>query len=263
MQKGLVAFDGPLGRLGNLYLLHRYLVERGDANQAPRAIRILYAKIAHCLVGILHLLQEGNAGAAAMVLRSLFESVVHLQVLLKEDIAFRCQLFEDYLLIEREQIANESTTTPEQRAKNVAQLAKVRSNYHPSQPYSWCWKVVPSKRLRKNIPDNPSLRELCDHIGRPEYYDDLYGRLSGSIHPTPKYEIWMRDGNGHMQLGPNFNPTIEVVANLTTALGAECLVKVIEFLACVDADELCKYVVKVTSAHQEFDNDGVAALSGL
>src|SRR3990172_11350668 len=151
-------------------------------------------------MGMIYLLGEGNAGSAAMVLRSLFETAVHLQVILKEDTAYRCQLFEDYLFVERGRIANEDTTTAEQRAKNERDLARVRGNYHPSHPHSWCWKAVPSTRCRKRIPDNPSFRELCEHIGHPEYHENLYGRLSGAIHPVPRYESWMRRPDGHMEL---------------------------------------------------------------
>src|SRR2546426_12735391 len=64
----------PLNRLESLYLFYRYLVERGIATAAPKGIRILYAKIANCLIGILRLLQAGHPGPAAMVLRSLFET---------------------------------------------------------------------------------------------------------------------------------------------------------------------------------------------
>src|SRR5206468_287026 len=83
--EGLGAFEQPLNRLESLYLLYRYLVERGIIAQSPKGIRILYAKIANCLIGILRLLQAGYPGPAAMVLRSLFETAVHLQVILKED----------------------------------------------------------------------------------------------------------------------------------------------------------------------------------
>jgi hypothetical protein len=50
-----------------------------------------------------------------------------------------------------------------------------------------------------------------------------------------------------MELGPNFTPAINVVANLAIALGADCLVQVIEFLGCPDRQDLCEYVVKMTA----------------
>ncbi len=180
-----------------------------------------------CLAGVRHLLGHGYAGPAAMVLRGMFETAVNLQVILKEDTAFRCQLFEDFLYIERYQRMDSTPVTDEQRARNEADYSRVRSNYHPARPYSWSWKAVPSARSRgKSGPDNPTFRELCEHIGHPEYYEELYGRLSTAIHPVPSYETWMRRSDGHMELGPNFTHHVPALATVTIALAVDTLARV-------------------------------------
>jgi hypothetical protein len=225
----------PLNRLESLYLFYRYLVERGIAATAPKGIRILYAKIANCLIGILRLLQAGQPGPAAMVLRSLFETAVNLQVILKEDAPARSQLFEDYIFVER----GKAEGTEAQKAANKAALEKVRANYHPTHPYSWCWKIARSKKKKNGIPDNPNLRELCEHIGHPEYWEQVYGLLSAAIHPVPSYEMWMLRPDGQMDLGSHFGPQIVTVSRLSLALGADCLVSVIQFLMPEDEKSLC------------------------
>lgn len=234
-------FESLFDRLTSLYLMYRYLVERGIANQAPKAVRILYAKLANCLVGVLHLLQAGYPGPAAMLLRSLFETAVHLQVLLKDEVKARCELFEDYVFIQRNRSSQESYISDQQKAENAKQLERVKSNYHPTHPNSWCWKVVPSKKVRKNVPENPTFKELCAHIDHPEYYD-VYGGLSDAIHPVPTYEVWMRKRDGSMASGSHFGPQVGAVAQLAIPLAGDSLIRVIQFLKPEDETNLSWYV---------------------
>lgn len=243
-------YGDHLGRLTNAYLLYRYLVERGDINAASKAIQILYSKMANCLGGILHLLENGYAGPAAMVLRGLVETAVHLQVILKEDTPARCQLFEDFLFIERNTYADAATVTAEQRARNDADYARVRANYHPKHPYSWCWKAVPSRRSSgRGGPDNPNFKELCEHIGHPEYHDQLYGPLSSAIHPVPSYEIWLRRQDGLMELGPIFRDHIRRVAELAITLALDSFARLVEALQVPDSLSLSAFALNLLPPH--------------
>jgi Family of unknown function (DUF5677) len=199
-----------------------------------------------CLAGITRLLEHGYAGPAAMVLRGMFETAVNLQVILKEDTAFRCQLFEEFLFIERYQRMGSTPATPEQRARNETDYSRVRSNYHPTRPYSWSWKAVPSDRMSgKSGPDNPTFKELCQHIGHPEYYEELYGRLSAAIHPVPSYETWMRRSDGHMELGPNFTDHVPHLATVSIALAVDSLVRVAMGLDLPDSLEFSQFGVRL------------------
>jgi hypothetical protein len=101
VNKGVADFKDLFNRLTTLYLFYRYLAERGIANGAPRSVRMLFAKVANCVIGVIRLLRAGHSGPAAMLLRSLFETAVHLQVVLKADVLERPKLFEEYLFIER------------------------------------------------------------------------------------------------------------------------------------------------------------------
>jgi hypothetical protein len=114
------------------------------------------------VIGVLRLLQAGHAGPAAMVLRSLFETAVNLQVILKEDVLARCQLFEDFLFMEREN----TDGTEEQKAANKAAADRVRMNYHPTHPYSWCWKIVrPKKPGKGRVPGRPEASSVYESGG--------------------------------------------------------------------------------------------------
>lgn len=241
--RGRKEFNQDLQILSSLRVVLRFLVERGDVNKAPAAIRILYAKLVDCLGGVHVLLHEGLPGPATMVLRSLFETSVHLQVVLKRDVPARCQLFEDFLLIQRDRVSSGSGVPPEKIAQNARRLASVRSNYHPTKPHSWCWQVVPGRLAGRKTPSNPSLRDLCVHIGHEDYYKQIYGHLSEAIHPVPSYEVWMRRADGNMELGPKFNEHTRLVAKLASALTVDAAARTLEYLRPSDQLDLSRLFV--------------------
>lgn len=246
-----------LCRLRKLWVFYRYLVDRSTANDAPRGVRILYAKISNCLIAIFHLLQQGYPGPAAMVIRPLFESCVHLQVILKEDVHARSQLFEDFIHVELAKTYSIEAAGPEIARQHQQKLAEVRDKYHPDEPRSWCWSIVPSQRTnKKRIRNNPSPRELCGYIGHPEYYDRIYGRLSAAIHPVPSYESWLRrEEGGPMELGPQFSSRIKSIADLAIALGTDSFIDVIKFLQPEDMKILQVFVMaEVLKFHPEASN---------
>src|SRR2546428_8678172 len=105
-------------RLRKLWVFYRYWVERNIANDAPRGIRILYAKMSNCLIGLFHLLDQGYPGPAAMVIRSLFETYVHLKIILKEDTVARAQLLKIF------RILNGSTPTAWKELKELQHIDK-------------------------------------------------------------------------------------------------------------------------------------------
>ena len=243
IEQGVTELKHVFSRMDTLYILYHYLNERderGIINVAPKGVRILYAKLANCLIGIIRLLQAGLVGPAAIVLRCLFETSVHLRVMLMDNVQERSALFEDFLFIERSRL---TYITDEEKTKNKIQLEKVRANYHPDNPKSWCWKLVPSKKDKKGVPGNPTLRDLCVHIGNLDRYNNLYDLLSKVIHPVPSYEAWLRNKDGHMDMGPLFGPSIEKTANLTIAYAGEALVSIINFLKPEDEMNLKSCVV--------------------
>ncbi len=242
LKEGRAAFAVPLQHLININVFLRYLVERQIPAVAPRGVRTLYAKLADLTSGICVLLAEGYPGPAASVFRSLLETAVHLQLVLAADIEGRAKLFEDFILLQRSKVGPDSGVAPELLAENANALATVRANYHPTHPYSWCWKLVPSQRSRNGIPDNPRLREVCVAINRARYYDDLYGHLSSAVHPTPAYELWIRGREGELQLNPKFSTHTSMTANLSTLLVVETVLPLLSAFKPDDHEDLCRFI---------------------
>jgi hypothetical protein len=239
---GRQAFATSLQHLVNVNVFLRYLVDRGIPAGAPRGIRTLYAKMADLTSGVCILLAEGYPGPSASVFRSLLETAVHLQLILAEDIEARAKLFEDFILLQRGKVTADSGVSTEAIAENAAALSLVRENYHPEQPYSWCWKLVPSRYSRRGIPNNPSLREVCVAIGKPHYYDDLYGHLSDAVHPTPAYELWMRGRESELQLNPKFSSHTRMTAHLSTLLVIDSVLPLLQAFPPDDYDALCSFI---------------------
>jgi hypothetical protein len=242
LTEGRAAFAVPLQHLININVFLRYLVDRGIPAAAPRGVRTLYAKLADLTSGICVLLTEGYPGPAASVIRSLLETAVHLQLVLAADIEARAKLFEDFILLQRSKVGPDSGVGPEKLAENASALAAVRANYHPTHPYSWCWKLVPSQRSRNGIPDNPRLREVCVAINRAHYYDDLYAHLSSAVHPTPAYDLWVRGRNGELQLNPKFSTHTRMTATLSTLLVVETVLPLLSAFKPEDHEDLCGFI---------------------
>ena len=237
--KGRVEYASQLQRLVNLNVFLRYLVERDIPSAAPKGVRILYGKLTDLTSGITSLLLEGYPGPAASVFRSLLETAAHLQLVLASDVASRSKLFEDFILVQRSQAKTEGVISAERLAQNAEELAAVRDRYHPKYPHSWCWSLVPSERSRKGVPDNPNLREVCVAIEKPHYYDDLYGHLSDAVHPTPGYEMWMRDAEKVIQLNPKFSHFTRMTASLSTLLVLETLLTLLREFRPEDYADMC------------------------
>jgi hypothetical protein len=230
-----------LQKLAHAYLCLRYLIERGDVNSsAPKGIRILYAKMVEGVGAILLLLRNGLSGPAAQIFRSTLETSVHLQVILRDEgqVPERSRLFEEFLVIQRHETYSGPSVTDEQRAKNEEEFQHVKANYHPTHRFSWAWKVCPSKKLRKGVTDNPNLKDLCEFIGHPDYYEQLYGPLSDTTHPVPGYENWLRGQDKNMYVGPKTSEHVAVLAWLTVIYSMDTLLRMLDFLKPADADAL-------------------------
>jgi hypothetical protein len=234
-----------LQRLSSAYLLLRYVIERGDVlPRAPLGVRILYAKIVESVGGIHALLKTGLPGPAAQVFRGALETCIHLHAILKDSecAAERSTLFEEYLIVQRYQRRDKAGVTAEQRALVEVEFERVRGNYHPTHPFSWAWKICPSSKSRKGIPNNPDLKELCTFIDRMDYYEQLYGHLSDASHPVPSYELWLRGPGGHMWVGPKFTDHMDILARMTVAFAMDALVRLVSFLEPPDKNSFLEFM---------------------
>lgn len=230
-----------LQTLTHAFLCLRYLIERGDLASAPEGIQVLYGKMVEGVGAILFLLGRGLPGPAAQIFRSALETSVHLQVILRdvEAVKERVLLFEEFLLVQRFERRFGPGVTAEQREKAEKEFERIRANYHPTHPYSWAWKVCPSKRVRKkNVPDNPNLKDLCVFIDHLDYHETLYGHLSDTSHPVPGYRLWLRRDDQFMHVGPKASVHIPMLVRLTVAFSMDTLLRMLDFLKPSDAGAL-------------------------
>lgn len=227
---GRAAHEDLFSALSRTNVFLRYLAESTSLPQSPVAVRTLFGRLCDGTLGVQALLIQGCPGPAAAVVRGLFETAVHLRVLLLADVQERCNLFENFRFLERARVTPGAGVTDAQIEQNRKDAAAVRADYHPHRPHCWCWKVVQSSRVRDGVPDNPSVRELALAVGYEEFYKDLYWRLSLAVHPTPLYDAWLRLPDGTLDLGPKFTVLTAHQAGLTPRLVAHTLLPLIDYL---------------------------------
>ncbi len=245
--EGLREYGEDLQPLQNLAVFMRFLAERQNANTAPRAVRILYGKLVDTLNGVTCLLQVGLPGPAAALARTLFETAVHFRVLLGGDLTERSRLFDNFILVERARIKAGEGVTIEQVAENTAAFERVRADYHPKKQRIWCWKVVGKPEANGKPHENPHVRDLAREVGYLKYYDDIYGRLSAAVHPTPAYESWMRRPDGQTELGPKFGQYHPSIARVAAALVTATLLRLLEVLDPPDRLDLSRLLVALSA----------------
>jgi hypothetical protein len=216
--------------LSHVNVFLRLLAESTSLASSPSAVVILFGRLCDGALGVQALLTQGCPGPAAAIVRGLFETAVHLRVLLQGDVAERCRLFQNYRFVERSRVPPGEGVSDEQLEQNRVDLQAVRADYHPFKPHCWCWKVVPSSRMRKDVPDNPSVRELAAAVDYLDYYNDLYWRLSIAVHPTPAYEAFLRLPAGNLDLSPRFTALTTLQASLAPRLIAHTLLPLIDYL---------------------------------
>lgn len=229
-----------LQTLTHAFLCLRYLIERRDVASAPEGIQVLYGKMVEGVGAILFLLGRGLPGPAAQIFRSALETSVHLQVILRdvEAVKDRVLLFEEFLLAQRYEGRFGPGVTPEQREKAEREFERVRANYHPTHPYSWAWKVCPSEKVQKNVPNNPNLKNLCVFIDHLDYHENLYGHLSDTTHPVPGYKLWLRGDDQNLYVGSKASVHIPMLVHLTVAFSMDTLLRMLDFLKPSDAGPL-------------------------
>lgn len=246
--KVVEAHGESLQTLTHAYLCLRYLIERGDVNSsAPKGIRILYGKLVEGVGAVLFLLERGLPGPAAQIFRSTLETSVALQVVLRDAEAAeeRALLFEEFLLAQRFDNRFGPGVSAAKRAEAETAFERVRSNYHPTQRFSWAWKICPSTRLQGGVPNNPTFKDLCVFVGHPEFHSDLYGHLSDTTHPVPGYEVWLRGGDGNMFVGPKSSVQVPPLARLTCGFSMGALIAMLDFLKPPDKTDLKVFYANV------------------
>jgi len=244
-----------LKKIFDFYLFASYLM---DSNLFPedekyRVLGILYAKGSLSIFAIQSCLQNGLVSEAAILLRSLFETLLNVKLILVSDTDNRLRLFEEFSIVEQwnnlqanQRLLNEGKTTKETfertfkdiRIQEIQQkYDRVKSNYHPKKPYHWAWKV-----FAKSVNDkNPSIALIADKLGMNEDYVKVYSSLSLSVHNSPNLSHLIINENV-ISSTPNFTNMIYTIGSLAVNYMADIVELVCHHFNFGEPDEIPTYV---------------------
>lgn len=247
MENESLPYNKFLDKLFQFYLFCSYLVDLKyfpeDNENEP--IRILYAKACKTYYGIVTNLRQGLSSEAIILLRTLFENLLTVEILLQKDSSERLKLYSDYKYVERWKSlqANKKLlakglitedrlhkTFDENRIKVVeTKYNEVKENYHPKAPYHWAWKVFKDKLKNRN----PSIYFISKELGYETDYVKLYSTFSIAAHGSPLIENLVTDSKSNtITLSPIF--TDQIVS-----------------IGCLAIDKIAKIVNKIAKKYLE------------
>ena len=171
--------------------------------------------------GIVTNLRQGLSSEAIILLRTLFENLLTIELLLQKDSSERLKLYSDYKYVERWNnlqankkllakglIAEErlQKTLDEKYIKEVeTKYNEVKENYHPKIPYHWAWKVFKDKLKNRN----PSIYFISKELGYETDYVKLYSTFSIAAHGSPLIENLVTESKSNtITLSPIFTKQI-------------------------------------------------------
>lgn len=248
---GQKEYETEFQQISNLLVLSMWLIEKDAFGSAPRAVRILLARIIEALGGFQVLLHSGFSATGAMAARSLFEAAANLRLILarKNHVKRRARLFEEYIDVARyKKLKKSHAISAKDKRKNAARYQAIQANYH-QRANTWYWKIV--KEPKNPTGADSNLRELCKFTRTLRRYKDLYPHLSDASHPGPAFEHWIRDDSGRMIVGPNFSSRIRVLTGVTVPLTAEALVAALSLVKHPDREAVGFLLVSIIKHGKE------------
>ncbi|MGH2569498.1 MAG: DUF5677 domain-containing protein, partial [Bacteroidota bacterium] len=221
LEKQRQPFNPFFKKLFDFYLFTSYLI---DSKLFPDddklvGLRVLFAKGCLSFFGIYSCLQNGLSSEGAVLLRSLFETLLNEKLILAENTEERAKLFYEFHFVEKwnnleanRRLLREGKTTQATFDKTYDGIKlnqvtqdydRVKSNYHPTRPYHWAWTIFKSETKG----NNPSISFIADKLGFAEDYVKVYQALSLSVHGSPNILNLVRNEKG-ISMAPNFTRTV-------------------------------------------------------
>ena len=168
------------------------------------------------LNAIYNLLYNGVPSEASTLLRSIFENLINLEIIIEKDSKFRLKLFDNYKYVEKwlNYKENESYSHTSKEELNKFKIAfpkekiikinqdyeRVKQDYHPKKPYKWAWYIF-KKELNNR---NPSIKFFCQKLNRNDDYFRVYSVLSIPAHGSSTVLNLMKVKNS-ISVAPTFN----------------------------------------------------------
>jgi len=249
-------FQPFLDKLFNFYLFCSYLADSNFFLNDERypSLNILYVKACLALFGIHNCLQYGLVTESAVLLRSLFESFLNVKLILQKDTEERMRLFDDFRYVEQwnslqanknllkeGKISKEifdRTFTPDLINKIEKNYLSVKSNYHPTNPYHWAWKIFKNETKNQR---NPTIYFIANKLGLSTDYVKVYGSLSASVHNSPSLLNLVSTGNV-ITLAPNFSESIHNIGCLALGYLSELIDDLVGYLGFGESGEISTYL---------------------
>jgi hypothetical protein len=188
-----------LQMLTDFYGFMSFLVDDNqiDHNEVSEPVITVYHKTALSLFAVNICLNYGLVGDSSIILRSIFENWLTTEIIFEDSWKDRAKLFgryehvEKYLQLKRdlelvgkelmESGKLEEIIPPRNQTKIEDEFQKVRSDYHPTKPHHWAWKIYKAKNKGKN----PNISFLAKHFNELPSYNRLYSSASAYAHGSP------------------------------------------------------------------------------
>lgn len=269
LQSQSAPFDPLFKKLFYFYIFCSYLA---DSNLFPgygkyTCLQTLYAKASLSLFGIYSCSKDGLVTEVAVLLRSLFETYLNVKLLLKEDSEKRLNLFEEFSFVEKwnslqankkllkdGKITKDSfdkTFTPALVKEIEEKYSIVKSNYHPTQPYHWAWKIFKDETKDQR---NPTIRFIANKLDLSYDYVKVYASLSISVHNSPNL-LNLLSSENVISLAPYFSRLIYNFGCLAIEYMAYVIEDIVSYLGFGEPNEISTYVNAYTTAvNKEYED---------
>lgn len=168
-----------------LYLLSAFMLDTQlkQIESDQKQILNFYLRSSISIHGIYHLCRNGIITNAALSLRSMFEDVIYLKIILEEDTENRLKLYTDYDKVNKwlylknlqKYGDNKKRKTNLDYDKTKSDFEKIKDKYHPKNPYQWYWQIYNSD---DNKEGRCNLVYLCRRLNWIEEYYTIYSTTS-------------------------------------------------------------------------------------
>lgn len=235
-------YDNFLKRLFEFYAFSNYLIDTGlfkKSTDNDYPLKIIYTKGAMAYHAIYQCLYSGCVSEASALMRSLFEAMVNLKLILQSDTETRLRLYANYRFASKwlHSISSPDTFTGEERKIIENKYMKIKNDYHPKRPYHWAWKIF----CEKNPKQNPSFKHICEHLDLMENYNKIYSTLSISIHTDPHIDN-LYTLNGKLIVIPHFSNLVYPVGFLSTHYFTKIINGTAEYFKLANCKEIITYI---------------------
>lgn len=262
-------YDFILRRLIRFYFFTNYISSlKMPAKGDEKILFVFFTKSSLNLLAIYHLLRNGMEVESAILLRGIFDNLINLELILKENTENRIKLFVDFMHIERKNQLEEHKKLIEKGYYEdlpvdneyieglTKAYEKVRDNYHPKRPIHWAWKI-----FSKSNKNNPSLKSICEHLGKEYEIDYLrcFSTFSKSVHSSATSESYYsrQDNNENIILNsPNFTDSVHHFSAIAMDYVGKIAIKILNYFKPENYDEIIRFLeISVSDALNAKENE--------